>query len=508
MMRRTSTHDHGRGGSLVIASNRLPVQSDGCGGQRPADGGLVRALEPLADRIDTWTGTWPATEPSPGWSAQRRTRLHPVRLRPDLAERFYNGYANRTLWPWLHEDRSRTERERSWWSAYQQVNMLFSHALARSPRQATVWVHDYHLMLVPRTLRQLRPDLRIGFFLHTPFPAESSALPANERRVLVRGLLGADLIGFQTEADVAHFRRLMGPEIGDLRTEDERGDAGPSLVARPASIDTDRFKALAADPRTRARAAALRAELGGRRIVLGVDRLDYTKAVPARLAGYEQLLRVGLVDSDSVAFVQVAVPTRSEIDAYRNERDGVECIARRINAQFGSADTGSHRAALRLLVGALPVEELVAYYLAADVLVACPRRDGMNLVVKEYCAAHEDGKGVLVLSTGAGAARELDGAVMVCDVTPDSVALAVHHALRLPPDEGARRMRRMHRHVSRYDGHRWAEGMLDEMRARQRDGQSRSSPSPHAHRDRVGSSGRRSTEPSSARARPVGADRA
>ncbi len=465
MTRRTSTHDHGRGGSLVIASNRLPVQSDGRGGQRPADGGLVRALEPLAHRINTWTGTWPATDPSPEWSAQPQARLHPVRLRSDLAERFYNGYANRTLWPWLHEDRSRTERDESWWSAYQQVNMLFAHTLALSPSQATIWVHDYHLMLVPRTLRRLRPDLRIGFFLHTPFPAESSALPANECRALVRGLLGADLIGFQTEADVAHFRRLMGPETGDLRTEDGRRDVGTSLVVRPASIDTDRFKALAAHPRTRARAAALRAELGGRRIVLGVDRLDYTKAIPTRLAGYEQLMRVGLADTDRVAFVQVAVPTRSEIDAYRTERDEIECIARRINVQFGAADTEFHRAALRLHVGALPVEQLVAYYLAADVLVACPQRDGMNLVVKEYCAAHEDGKGALVLSTGAGAARELDGAILVGDVTPEAVALAVHHALRLPPDEGIRRMRRMHLHVSRHDGHRWAEGLLEEIRA-------------------------------------------
>lgn len=456
---------------LIVASNRLPVQSDGRGGQRPADGGLVRALEPLAERIEMWFGSWPADESLPGRPTPSGVpgpgsyAMRPVPIPSDLAEGYYGGYANRCLWPWLHGDRFRTEHQPAWWRAYQKVNHRFARALAlASPRHGLVWIHDYHLLLVPRALRALRPDLRIGFFLHTPFAGQPGALPPAELLELGHGLAGADVIGFQTSADVEGFGRLVLPGLSAPgEQETGRGRGGPRLVALPASIDAARFESLAADPAVRARAAEVRAAAGGRRIVLGVDRLDYTKAVPARLAGYERLLESGRVDPAEVLFVQVAVPSRTEIGAYAAERDEVVGMAARIERRFGRPDpsSGRHRPALRLHSGSLPVEELVAHYLAADVLVASPRRDGMNLVAKEYCAARADGGGVLVLSEGAGAARELgDAAVMAADASPAAVAHAVFRALRLPPDDAASRMGRLHRHVQRADAGAWAAGFL------------------------------------------------
>lgn len=464
---RGSTRDRRR--PLIVASNRLPVQSDGQGGQRPADGGLVRALEPLADRIQMWFGSWPAGEPRPGPVAPGAEGHDPIALCPvpipsELSEGYYGGYANRCLWPWLHGDRFRTEHRPDWWRAYQKVNHRFARALAlASPRNGLLWIHDYHLLLVPRALRALRPDLRIGFFLHTPFPAEVGALPPDELVALGRAVTAAHLIGFQTPADVERFGQLVLPGLsapGDRETGWGRG--GPHLVALPASIDAARFESLASDPVVRARAAEVRAAAGDRRIVLGVDRLDYTKAIPARLAGYERLLESGRVDPAEVLFVQVAVPSRTEIGAYATERDDVARMACRIESRFGQPDpaTGRHRPAMRLHTGSLPVDELVAHYLAADVLVASPRRDGMNLVAKEYCAARADGGGVLVLSEGAGAARELDDAVLAADATPAAVAHAVDRALRLPADVAAVRMRRLHRHVMRADAAAWAAGFL------------------------------------------------
>jgi len=447
------------------------VQSDGRGGQRPADGGLVRALEPLAERIQMWFGSWPAEEPPPaagvsssGAQEHGSISMRPVPIPSELAEGYYGGYANRCLWPWLHGDRFRTEHHPSWWQVYQKVNHRFARALAlASPRHSLVWVHDYHLLLVPRALRALRPDLRIGFFLHTPFPDRAGALPPGELLALGQGVTGADVIGFQTSADVEGFGRLVLPGLSTPGERDtRRGRGGPRLVALPASIDATRFESLAAHPAVRARAAEVRAEAGGRRIVLGVDRLDYTKAIPARLAGYERLLESGRVDPAEVLFVQVAVPSRTEIGAYAAERDDMMRVATRVENRFGRPHpgTGAHRSALRLHTGSLPVEELVAHYLAADVLVASPHRDGMNLVAKEYCAARIDGGGVLVLSEGAGAARELGDAVLAADASPAAVAHAVDRALRLPPDAAAVRMGRLHGHVKRADAAAWASGFL------------------------------------------------
>jgi len=449
---------------LIVASNRLPVQSDGEGGQRPADGGLVRALEPLADRIELWVGSWPADEPLLDAPETASPELRPVPISPDLADGFYEGYANRCLWPWLHEDRLRVEHRPDWLWAYQEVNRRFARTLAlASPRHSLVWIHDYHLLLVPGALRTLRPDLRIGFFLHTPFPGQIGTLPPEELQALGRGVAGADVIGFQTPADAEGFGRLVHPGLSAPGVRETRwGAGGPRLVSLPASIDSARFEAVAADPAVQARAAELKAAAGGRRIVLGVDRLDYTKAIPARLAAYERLLDSGLVDPDEVYFVQVAVPSRSGIPSYAAEAADVEHVAGRIDYRFGRphSDPAGPRPAVGLHTEALPVHELVAHYLAADVLVATPRRDGMNLVAKEYCAARIDGGGVLVLSEGAGAAREMASAVLAAEATPVAVAHAVHRALRLPPHGAAARMRRLRHQVKQADAGAWAAGFL------------------------------------------------
>lgn len=448
-----------------MASNRLPLRSDGAGGHSRSDGGLVRALEPVLDQVLHWIGSWPTNDRFPPSQVAGAAALQPVRLPPELDEGYYRGYSNSVLWPWLHGETGRIEDQPTWWWAYQEVNRLFARSLAlAAPRRALVWVHDYHLMLVPEALRTIRPDVAIGFFLHTPFPERVEALPRANLHVLLDGLLGADLIGFQTQDDLDRFANLrpVRRRAGLTATGGRRSGA-PRLALHPASIDSARFMALAAKPTVRTAAATVAARFGHRRIVLGVDRLDYTKGLPLKLRAYERLLESGEVTPDTTVFVQVAIPSREGVGAQEAERQEVERLARRINARFGRNGGPQEEQAVALRVGTLDMEELVAHYLAADVLVACPRRDGMNLVAKEYCAVHEDQRGVLVLSPRAGAAAELTDAIVPEQLTPTAVADAVLLGLRLPAAEATCRMASLHRRVRRFHARRWANLFLDEL---------------------------------------------
>lgn len=336
------------------------------------------------------------------------------------------------------------------------VNRRFAAAAAEHvARDGLVWVHDYHLQLAPAMIRDQRPDVRIGFFLHIPFPPQELFAQLPWRTQILHGMLGADVVGFQTKLGAQNFcqlcRRFVGAggRGGDVEVNGRRSRAG----AFPISIDVDRFETLADSPEVKRRAEQFQRRLGeGRRIVLGVDRMDYTKGIDRRLRAYQELLRSERCKPSECVFVQVCVPSRERVGEYKEMKSIVEGLIGQINGEYG--DLG--RTPVHYLHRSLAVEELVALYRAADVMVVTPLRDGMNLVAKEYIATRLDDTGALVLSEFTGAAHQLPAAVLVNPHDIDGLVNAVDHALSMDEKEQRQRMRSLRRAVSRHDVFDWA----------------------------------------------------
>ncbi len=455
---------------LVVVANRLPVDRvvDGSGepGWRRSPGGLVTALEPVMRRADgAWVG-WPG---QPDIDVDpfefEGTHLVPVRLSADEVENYYEGMSNDTFWPLYHDVIAEPRYRRVWWDSYVRVNKRFAEAAAAVAAEgAEVWVQDYQLQLVPRMLREMRPDLTIGYFHHSPFPAYGLYSQLPWRRQVLDGLLGADVIGFQRVADAGNFARavrrvLRFPTKATGITVPEAGGGTRNALAKafPISIDAASYVELAQRPDIRARAAEIRAELGNpRKILLGVDRLDYTKGIRHRLKAFGELLADGSVSVEDVTLVQVASPSRERVEAYVQLRDEIELTVGRINGDY---DTMGHTA-IRYLHQAYPREEMVALFLAADVMLVTALRDGMNLVAKEYVAARVDNRGVLVLSEFAGAADELPSAVRINPHDIDGMKDAIMRAIDMPAGEQGRRMRALRKRVIEHDVARWSRSFL------------------------------------------------
>ncbi|MCD2194543.1 trehalose-6-phosphate synthase [Actinomycetospora endophytica] len=465
---------------LVVVANRLPVDlvtgDDGVGRWQAAPGGLVTALAPaLRDRGGAWVG-WPgvpdaAPEPFTDPEVGDDVVLHSVALDAEEIAAHYEGVANATLWPLYHDLIAAPVYDRDWWETHRRVNARFAHAAAEvAAPGATVWVQDYQLQLVPRMLRERRPDLRIGFFLHIPFPPVELFQQLPWRTEVVQGLLGADLVGFHTPGGARNFRwlarRLCGADVDDspigLREApgEVRLDGRTTRVgAFPISVDSWALAERGADATTAERAAEVRAGLGDPgTVLLGVDRLDYTKGIQARLEAYGDLLADGRLDPASTVLVQVATPSRERVDAYRRTREEVERIVGRLNGDH--ADLG--RPVVHYLHRPLPPEELAPLYLAADVMLVTPLRDGMNLVAKEYVATRPDDSGALVLSEFTGAAEELTEAWTVNPHDVDGVSAAIADAAASGgTDDGRARMAAMRTQVREHDVARWVEAFLD-----------------------------------------------
>jgi trehalose 6-phosphate synthase len=353
-------------------------------------------------------------------------------------EQFYVGFANATLWS-LYYDAVRTPTfHREWWYAYVSVNDRYSRVVADAAAPgATVWVHDYHLQLVPKMLRAVRPDLRIGFFLHIPFPPQELFLQLPWRRPILEGLLGADLVGFQVHGAAANFsrvaRRVVGASGTDAVMDYDRRRV--RVRAFPISVDTAALITRASDPAVQSRARQLRAELGSPDVVmLGVDRLDYTKGIDRRLVAIGELLADGSLSVSRAVLVQIGVPSREDDPHYRREREHLEQLVGEINGAYSNVG----RPAVHYLYQSVEVDELVALYLAADVMLVTPLRDGMNLVAKEYVACRVDTTGALVLSEFAGAAVELHDAILVNPHDLDGLKQAIRHAVDLDPTKEQR----------------------------------------------------------------------
>ncbi len=458
---------------FIVVSNRLPVDrvidADGSSSWRRSPGGLVTALEPVMRASEgAWVG-WPG-KPDLTLEPFREDGMNlvPVPLSALEVERYYEGFSNDTLWPLYHDVIAAPSYHREWWEAYQEVNQRFADAAATvAAPGATVWVQDYQLQLVPAMLRAQRPDLVIGFFNHIPFPPFGIYAQLPWRRQIVEGLLGADLIGFQRVADAGNFTRAVRRLYGATTTKGTRirvpgVDGAPERVAVarafPISIDSESFEELARRPDTIERARQIREELGDPTIVmLGVDRLDYTKGIRHRLKAYGELLRDGDVEVGDAVLVQVASPSRERVAAYMQLRDEIELTVGRLN---GTYSTISHSAIAYLHHG-YPREEMAALYLAADVMLVTALRDGMNLVAKEYVACRHDNDGVLVLSEFAGAADELKSALLINPHDIDGLKESMVQAMRMPAKERASRMRSLRRRVRDNNVAAWSSSFLE-----------------------------------------------
>jgi trehalose 6-phosphate synthase len=456
---------------LVIVANRLPVDrvtlADGTPGWRRSPGGLVSAIEPVMRANDgTWIG-WPGgTESDLEPFEDEGLHLVPMTMTQEEIENFYEGFSNATLWPLYHDVVAKPEFHREWWDAYVSVNQRFAEKAAEIASEgATVWVHDYQLQLVPQMLRELRPDLRIGFYLHIPFPPAELFQQLPWRRQILEGLLGADLVGFQLSGASQNFVRLVRQRVGHKTHRDLvylPDGRTVKAAAFPISIDAAGFEELARSEEVGARADEIREQLGSpRKIFLGIDRLDYTKGIYARLRAFSELIAEGELDVEDAVFVQVATPSREQVEQYRILRDDIDRLVGRINGDLGRIG----RPAISYMHSSFPREEMAALYRAADVMVVTPYRDGMNLVAKEYVACRFDNDGALVLSEFAGAAEELRQAWLINPYDINGMKSALLEAFRADEREVTRRMKAMRKTVSQNDVAAWADSFLDELTA-------------------------------------------
>ncbi|MDE3081998.1 MAG: trehalose-6-phosphate synthase [Acidobacteriota bacterium] len=452
--------------NLVVVANRLPVRYSphgDAGEWLTSPGGLVSALTAVLREHDgLWIG-WPGTaghEPPP--REYEGIPLRAVDIDIDEYENFYLGFSNATLWPLYHDAIRYPEFHRQWWHAYEEVNRRYATAAAESAAEGgLVWVHDYQLQLVPGMLRALRPDLRIGFFLHIPFPATELFMQMPWRRQILEGILGADLVGFQVHSAALNFsrvaRRLTSAQRDgtplQLSYEGRRVQVG----AFPISIDSARISETAADPAVRTRAKEIRAELGDPELVLlGVDRLDYTKGIRQRIKAVSELHADGYLVAGRDVMVQIAVPSRESDPHYDDARKNLEQSVSEANGDQGLVG----RPIIHYLHQNVDFEELVALYLAADIMLVTPFRDGMNLVAKEYVMTRIDMSGRLVLSEFAGAAIELRDAFLVNPHDLEHVKEAIRSAKEVGDKEARSRMGRMRRRVLRRTVYDWADSFL------------------------------------------------
>lgn len=464
----------GAGSDFVVVANRLPVDldtaPDGSRTWKRSPGGLVTALEPiLRSNNGAWVG-WPGVaDVDVDPFEDDGLELVPVRLSEREVADYYEGFSNATLWPLYHDVIVRPVYNRAWWDAYVEVNRRFAQATSEAAAQgATVWIQDYQLQLVPKMLRMLRPDLTIGFFLHIPFPPVELFMQMPWRTEIVEGLLGADLIGFHLPGGAQNFlylsRRLAGQPTsrGNVGVRSKLGvvQVGFRSVrvgAFPISIDSGDLDEKSRRKPVRDRAKELRAELGNpKTIMLGVDRLDYTKGIDVRLEAFLELLEQKKVDPEDVVMIQLATPSRERVESYRQMRGEIEGMVGRINGEFSRVG----HPVVHYLHRPIPRDELIAYYVAADVMLVTPLRDGMNLVAKEYVACRSDLGGALVLSEFTGAAAELRQAYLCNPHDTSSVEDAMMFAIEQQPDAGKRHMRAMRRQVLAHDVDRWARSFL------------------------------------------------
>ena len=455
-------------GRLLIVSNRLPVTvrvADGRATVRRSVGGLATGLRTPHERSGgLWIG-WPGTTEAMPQAVRadvekQLTELRTVPLALDAREisTFYEHISNGVLWPICHDRVDQLPLSVDGWDVYESANARYADAVAEHYQPGdVVWVHDYHLMRVPALLRQRIPDARIGFFLHIPFPNPEIFFTLPTRRWLVEGMLGADLIGFHTRRYHGHFRAVLRRLFSVEADRDDVirwKDRPVRIGVFPMSVDAADFAKRASAPEVLAKVAEYRRP--DERLLVGIDRLDYTKGIPRRLLAVERLLTAHPEWKERVRLIQVAVPSRDNVGAYRRFRREVEAVVGRINGEFATPNWTPIQYIHRSVTSTV----LLALFRAADVMLVTPVRDGMNLVAKEFPATRVDNDGVLVLSEFAGAADELRDALIVNPYDIEGTAESIHRALTMEASERSRRMHALRATVLHYDVHRWAASFL------------------------------------------------
>ncbi len=459
---------------FVIASNRLPIsvkKTESGLVFEPSSGGLATAMASLKEKRSIWVGWCGIADEQLTDEDRQAIRTEflkhdcaPVFLTQQHVELYYDGYANDTLWPLFHYFQSVASHNPHYWQAYQEVNQLFADAITEiSAADATIWIQDYHLMLLPELLKTQYPSSLIGFFLHIPFPSFEIFRLLPERTAILRGLLGADLIGFHIYDYSVHFlesaHRLLG--VKNKNGELEYNGRTIQTGAYPIGIDYKKFVKTAESREISRQVKSLHSQNKKQSIILSIDRLDYSKGIPQRLEAFKLLLEEHPEYIGRVKLLMVAVPSRTDVATYQTLRDEIERDIARINGIFGTSDW----APISYQFQNRPFAEIVAMYRAADVMLVTPIRDGMNLVAKEFLASQTDDDGVLILSEMAGAIDELPEALSINPNSARSVADALHEALSMSKKKRVAAIKSMRQRIKKADIKAWSKHFIEDLRS-------------------------------------------
>jgi trehalose 6-phosphate synthase/phosphatase len=458
---------------LIIISNRLPVSVAEKHGEivlKPSAGGLATGLRSLATQHELiWIG-WPGVSVS-NQEKKRKIKsllgeqnMFPVFIDKEKFANYYNGFSNSTLWPLFHYFQQYTVFKEKTWVDYKSVNNQFAEALFKIAQPNDIfWVQDYQLMLVPDIIRKKYPKSTIGFFLHIPFPSYELMRTLPWREDLLRGVLGSDLIGFHTFDYARHFAsaisRILGYDdlfLGRVRFKNRVVD----IDSFPMGIDYQRYADAALEKESIKEAKRYRESVGDEQIILAIDRLDYSKALPQRLHAYDLFLTKYPEFRRKVSMLIILVPSRDSVGRYKSLKEEIDKLVGFINSKYGRIDW----APIKYYYRSIKFSRLIAWYKLAPVALITPFRDGMNLVSKEYLATKHDGKGVLVLSEMAGSAKELVGAIQVNPNNLDDIAEGIYRALTMPESEQINRNRKMQKMLARNNVNQWAGHFLERLK--------------------------------------------
>ncbi len=455
----------------IIVSNRLPVkisQEDGKFQYKPSEGGLATGLGSIYKEGDNiWIG-WPGM-PVPKADHQneiatnlKKESMKPVFLTASEIEDFYEGFSNETLWPNFHYFNQYIVFDDDMWKAYQKVNKKFAKAIEEVVEpDDTIWIHDYQLLLLPQLLRQKAPKASIGFFLHIPFPSYESFRLLPWRRELLNGMLGADFLGFHTYDDMRHFlssvNRLAG--LGNSNGQINVDNRKVMVDALPMGIDYEKYASTAASPETLAREVRYRTSVGDQRLILSIDRLDYSKGIPQRLKAFELFLEENEEYREKVSLLMVVVPSRDSVGKYKELKEEVDLLVGRINGKYARLNWTP----IHYFYRSFPLNALSAFYRMAEVALVTPMRDGMNLVCKEFIASKLDKKGVLILSEMAGASKELSDALLINPNDINQLVSAIKKALTMPVKKQMAAMTTMQGSLQRYNIHHWVNIFMERL---------------------------------------------
>ncbi len=459
-------------GKTIIISNRLPVKilksAKGELVYKPSEGGLATGLGSIYRKgNNVWLG-WPGlsfkkdSDKTEVTQKLKSENMFPVFLTAEEIKLYYEGFSNETLWPTFHYFNQYAIYKKSLWEAYEKVNKKFCEALMEiAEPEDTIWVHDYQLLLLPGLIRQQMPNVSVGFFLHIPFPSYEVFRLLPWRKELIDGMLGADLVGFHTYDDMRHFLSAVSriSYLSNKRGQLTKGNRVIQVDSFPMGIDYDKYANSAASPETIKREVRFRASLGDQKLILSIDRLDYSKGIPARLGIFDIFLQNFPKYQKRVSLILIVVPSRDKVEKYKELKREVDLLVGRINGRYGTMNWTP----IHYFYRSFPLEDLSAFYRMADVAMVTPMRDGMNLVCKEFVASKLDKKGVLVLSEMAGSSKELSDAIIINPNDKTQVVDALHQALTMPEEEQSLHMDTMQATLKRYNIHHWVKMFLDRL---------------------------------------------